>query len=471
METEVPAEEGQSRYCSYERIGEGGLGEIFRAWDSHMGRWVAIKRMRRGLDKTANTTGSLVDESRKLAALQHPNILTVYDFGEDQEGLFVVTEFLEGRTLEQWTQGQSITLEAWFPLAQQTLEALTAAHHIDLIHRDLKPANIMVLQLPSEAVQFKVLDFGLAKFQPKPSSQTMVMEDTIMGSVDTIAPEQINRGLVDSRTDLYAMGCVYYYALTGKYPFTGETIPEMIVSHLEHHVIPLGTHRPDLPPPVCEWVMRLIMPSSDDRPKSARVALQELRGLMSPSSVSPPSRMDASEARQVSRGFLWTALVIALLLGAVAVLLYRHAKAAAPAPAAGSTVAAVPQTNAPSVPVAESHTEAGSPVAKADGVFLPTDLGALRAHLNQKVVVEGRVEAVGQSDSKTVRYLNFDRKPRAAIALVFFVVQNKEDFSDAKLNAYVGQRVRAEGKVSDFKGALQMVVDRPSQIQVLKETR
>ena len=124
-------------------------------------------------------------------------------------------------------------------MVDQTLEALIAAQEIDMLHRDIKPSNVMVSWLPSGRFQVKLLDFGLAKLSQTPALQTINHGDAIMGSIYFMAPEQFDRELLDARTDLYSLGCLYYYGLTGSYPFDGDSAPEVMIAHIEHSVKPL----------------------------------------------------------------------------------------------------------------------------------------------------------------------------------------------------------------------------------------
>jgi serine/threonine protein kinase len=156
----------------------------------------------------------------------------------------------------------------------QTQEALIAAQDLGIVHRDLKPGNVMLTWLPSGKFQVKIVDFGLAKFSPKASLQTLDQSDSIYGSIFFMAPEQFERVPLDSRTDMYAIGCVYYFSLTGKNPYDGDTAPQVMASHLGHLVTPLNELRPDLPRWLCDWVMWHINRAPADRPSDARESLQ-----------------------------------------------------------------------------------------------------------------------------------------------------------------------------------------------------
>ncbi|MGI9240160.1 MAG: protein kinase domain-containing protein, partial [Verrucomicrobiales bacterium] len=266
------------RYELKGKIGEGGIGTVHQAFDTQLKRDVAIKRL---IPVDGGTTEAaaenLIKEATTLSALQHPNIVTVYDVGSDDQGGFVVMELLKGETFDETINRGALTYADFHNVVTQTLEALIAAHHTGLIHRDLKPSNLMVNWMPSGKFQIKILDFGLAKFSKQPSVQTIDQGDAILGSIYFMAPEQFERIPLDARTDLYSMGCMYYQSLTGKFPFDGDTAPMVMASHLQNRVQPLANLRPDLPLWLCDWVMWLISRKMDDRPESAKFAYERFQ--------------------------------------------------------------------------------------------------------------------------------------------------------------------------------------------------
>ena len=267
----------EERYEIKGKIGQGGLGAVYRAQDVRMNREVAIKRIVANPEDTSiseEATRQLLKEAGSLASLQHPNIVTIYDVGTDDDGPFVVMELLTGETLEELIGKGSFTWPDFRQLAMQTLEALIAAQELHLVHRDLKPCNIMLTWLPSGKFQVKIVDFGLAKLSSKPSLQTIDQSDGVFGSIYFMAPEQFERLPIDLKADLYAIGCVFYYALTGTYPYDGDTAAEVMASHLQHHVTPLQEVREGIPVWACDWIMWHINRQSEDRPESAREALK-----------------------------------------------------------------------------------------------------------------------------------------------------------------------------------------------------
>ncbi len=275
----VDASQEPGRYQILTKIGQGGIGAVYRARDTALKREVAIKRLLPQCEKPEeerNTTEELVREASLLSKLQHPNIVTVYDAGIDEDGGFVVMELIDGETIDETIGRGALTYGDFKGVAEQALEGLIAAQEIDMLHRDLKPSNVMISWLPSGRFELKLLDFGLAKVTQRPSLQTVQHGDAILGSIYFMAPEQFEREPLDGRTDLYSMGCLFYYALAGAYPFDGEHGAEVMTKKLEHQVVPLHERRPDIPPGVCDWVMRLMARGREGRPATAKLALEEL---------------------------------------------------------------------------------------------------------------------------------------------------------------------------------------------------
>jgi len=271
------------RYQIQGKIGQGGLGAVYKAFDTHLRREVAIKRVltpdEASKDDVNEAAEKLMQEATVLSTLNHPNIVSIFDVGRDESGGFVVMELLDGETLDATVERGLLTLKDFEQVVNQTLEALIAAQSKNMLHRDLKPSNIMVNWLPSGKFQIKILDFGLAKISENPSVQTIDQGDAILGSIYFMAPEQFERRKLMAATDMYAMGCIYYNCLTGKYPFDGESAPQVMAAHLQHKVKPLRDLRPDLPDEVCQWVMWMINRDMTKRPQSAREALDRFPSL------------------------------------------------------------------------------------------------------------------------------------------------------------------------------------------------
>ena len=267
----------EERYEIRGKIGQGGLGAVYKGYDTRMNREVAIKRISVSNDDPAlaeESTRQLIKEAGALASLQHPHIVTVYDVGSDEDGPYVVMELINGKTLDELIERAPLTWPDFRELAIQTQEALIAAQELDLIHSDIKPSNLMLTWLPSGKFQIKIVDFGLATLTHSQTKEELEELEAVFGSIFFMAPEQFERVPIDARTDVYAMGCVYYQALTGTYPFRGNTGNEVMISHLHHKVIPLQEIRADIPLWACDWIMWQLNRQPADRPASAREALQ-----------------------------------------------------------------------------------------------------------------------------------------------------------------------------------------------------
>ena len=279
----------EERYEIRGKIGQGGLGSVYRAFDNSLKREVAIKRIITSSDprQREEAIRQMSYETGALAAVQNPHIVTIYDVGADDDGPYVVMEYIKGNTVDELIEKAPLTWRDFREFVLQVQEGLIAAQDLGMVHRDLKPSNLMINWLPSGKFQVKIVDFGLAKFSPKPSLQTVDQNDSVYGSIFFMAPEQFERVPLDARTDMYAIGCVYYFALTGSTPFQGDTGPQVMAAHLEHRVTPLDQLRPDIPKWACDWVMWHMNRRQDDRPSSARDALQTF---VSIDSVAPASQ-------------------------------------------------------------------------------------------------------------------------------------------------------------------------------------
>jgi len=268
------------RYQIHERIGQGGRGSVYRAVDTQLKRDVAVKRIAvpdgASPEEIARIGDKLMREATAMSALNHPNIVTIFDVRRDEEGGFVVMELINGDTLHDVVKRNPLTLEDFREVAQQSLEALIAASEANMLHRDIKPGNIMLMWLPSHKFQVKILDFGLAKISQQPSLQTVDHGKSIVGSIHFMAPEQFELRELTAATDLYALGAVFYFCLTGKYPFDGDSMAKVMTAHLAGTYEPLDKLRPDLPSDLSQWVMWLMNRDMESRPQSAREALDLL---------------------------------------------------------------------------------------------------------------------------------------------------------------------------------------------------
>ena len=249
-------------------IAKGGGASVHLGWDRRTNREVAIKRA-----AAKDGESALLNEAGVLRLIRHPNIVSVLDAGEDDEGPFVVMELVIGKTLEDMVADRPLDEVEFEQVATQSLEALVAAHAMNVVHQDLKPQNLMVGKDDAGRLKVKVLDFGVAREATPSGYPAAKNEGPVMGSLFFMAPERFERAPGDERSDLYSLGCVLYYALTRQPPFQGDTAPLVMVAHLRHQFTPLAEMRPDLPAFIVRWVEWLLRRRPEDRPATASIAL------------------------------------------------------------------------------------------------------------------------------------------------------------------------------------------------------
>jgi len=238
------------RYLITDRLGAGGMGEVFLAKDMRLERLVALKILSAEFSRNGDRIRRFVQEAKAVSALNHPNILTIYEIGQFDALHFIVTEFIKGDTLRQRLKDERMTLREILDIAVQTAAALAAAHEAGIIHRDIKPENVM-LRVDGLV---KVLDFGLSKLIEEKrktvdskeafSAQVQTTPGMVMGTVAYMSPEQARGLQVDAQTDVWSLGVVLYEMLTRKQPFTGETKSDTIASILTNEPVPLAENAP-----------------------------------------------------------------------------------------------------------------------------------------------------------------------------------------------------------------------------------
>jgi serine/threonine protein kinase/Tol biopolymer transport system component len=269
-----------AQYNIEEHVGQGGMGSVYRAWDTHLRRRVAIKVLRTSLEKrAAEMRARLLVEARSAAGLNHPNIVTIYEIGRTETLDYIAMEFVQGKTLHSLIAGQPMPLNLALNYGAQIADAVSAAHATGVTHRDLKPANIMI----TERGRLKVLDFGLAKLaEPADESgATQTLELTVRGSAvgtpSYMSPEQAQGKAVDSRSDIFALGAILYEMLTGRRAFPGDSLAAVMAAILMVEPPPISTVR-EVPPELDRLIARCLRKDVERRLQHAgdlKIALQE----------------------------------------------------------------------------------------------------------------------------------------------------------------------------------------------------
>jgi len=248
-----------NRYRLGERLAAGGMGSVYRAVDETLGRQVAVKALRRELADDPTFLERFRREARAAAALSHPGVAAIYDYGEVEGQPFIVMELVEGENLaERVAAGGPLPWQEAFAIGEQVAAALAAAHAHGLVHRDVKPANIML----GRDGRAKVTDFGIAQAA---QAATLTRTGMVLGSANYVAPEQAKGGHVGPAADLYSLGCVLFEAVTGETPYHGGNAVAIATQHVSAPVPDPRELRPELPAQAATLIMRALRKQPDAR--------------------------------------------------------------------------------------------------------------------------------------------------------------------------------------------------------------
>jgi eukaryotic-like serine/threonine-protein kinase len=274
-------------YRVLSRLGAGGMGEVYLAQDTKLGRRVALKVLPAYFTQDESRVHRFQQEARAASALNHPNILTIHEIGQVDGRHFIATEFIDGETLRERMRRMNMKLSEVLDISTQVASALAAAHEVGIVHRDIKPENIM---LRSDGY-IKVLDFGLAKLVELASdgqttdseALTKALVNTeagmIMGTASFMSPEQARGQAVDARTDIWSLGVVLYEMVTGRAPFEGATPSHVIVALMEKEPPPLTTLVPEAPAELDRIVTKALMKEREERYQTAKDLSLDLKSL------------------------------------------------------------------------------------------------------------------------------------------------------------------------------------------------
>ena len=259
------------RYAVIEKIGSGGMAEVFRARDELLGRDVAVKVLSERLSTDSQFVERFRREAQSAANLNHPNIVSLYDYGSDEGTNFIVMEFIDGQPLSEVIADQGPLMpERAAEIAHDVATALERAHASGLVHRDIKPGNIMV----TKSGETKVTDFGIARALD--ADQSMTQTGMVMGTAAYLSPEQAQGNPVDARSDIYSLGCVLYEMLSGGSPFSGDTPLAIAYKHVREHARPPSALNPDVPAALDAIAMKALAKNPDNRYSSAAEMAEDL---------------------------------------------------------------------------------------------------------------------------------------------------------------------------------------------------
>src|SRR5262245_28281831 len=333
-----------SHYQVLSLLGAGGMGEVYLAQDTNLGRKVALKLLPPAFTRDQERVRRFEREARSASALNHPNILTIYEVGVVGETHFIATEFIDGQTLRERLRGGRLELSEALDIGAQIANALSAAHEAGIVHRDIKPENVMVRR--DRLV--KVLDFGLAKL----SEQRLVEQSTVadggiedkakvstatgvvMGTVSYMSPEQARGQKVDRRTDIFSLGVVIYEMIAGRRPFEGATMSDVIAALLTAEPPPLRQHCAVATAELERVVGKCLAKDREARYQSAEELLAELNTLW-PGSQEEKGAATRGTVGAGTRLALWrrpviVAIAITLIVGLAWFLFWRRAPAVQP---------------------------------------------------------------------------------------------------------------------------------------------
>jgi serine/threonine protein kinase len=286
-------------------VGRGGMGEVYRALDRRLERPVALKLLTERLSDDDAFRKRLLRESRIAASLDHPNVVPIYEAGEADGRLFIAMRFVDGTDLKGLLRQEgALASERAVAIVAQVADALDAAHGKGLVHRDVKPSNVLLDQQGGREHTY-LADFGLTQSV----SDRGPTDGQLMGTVDYVAPEQIRGDEVDSRADVYALGCLLFETLTGTLPFTGASDVAVIYAHLEGDPPTASERLPGLPLELDDVLARAMAKDPDERQQTCRQLVDEVR-----------EALGLGRSERNSRSILLAALVVGAVLIAAAIV-------------------------------------------------------------------------------------------------------------------------------------------------------
>ncbi len=274
------------RYRIVAKLGEGGMGAVYRGEQISLKRAVAVKVLKPELGANQMVLRRFNAEAEAVAKLSHPNTVNIYDFGQDSDGsVFIAMELIDGRSLRGALQHEGpFTATRAIAIALQVAASLADAHAHSIVHRDLKPDNVMLQDRGRQKDVVRVLDFGIAKLRDenRATQQAMTQAGDMLGTPQYMAPEQIRGEAIDGRVDIYALGCMIYEMVTGRMPYEAPTVMAMLSKHLLEQAVPPSQRRPDLniPPAIDQLVLAAMAKNPAARPATMELFGEQLQALL-----------------------------------------------------------------------------------------------------------------------------------------------------------------------------------------------
>jgi serine/threonine protein kinase len=411
-----------SHYKILEKLGEGGMGVVYKARDTHLDRFVAIKVLPPEKVADPERKQRFVQEAKAASALNHPNIITIYDIDQGEGIDFIAMEYVDGRTLDELIGRKGLKLSEALKVSVQMADALAAAHEAGIVHRDLKPGNVMV----TGKGQVKVLDFGLAKLTEVAESgegvtrtlESLTEEGMIVGTVSYMSPEQGEGKKVDARSDIFSFGAVLYEMVTGQRAFPGESNLAILTAILREEPKAISQFVKGVPQELEKIIKRCLRKDRQRRWQTmtdVKVGLQDLKEEMDSGSLA------AAGMPQPKRrlGLIWAAVLLALVAAFAAFLWLTHSSSKTPP----SPMTAIPLTSDPGFEMAPSFSPDGNQVAyvadggKGDWGLYIKQIGSGSPFLRAKSTRE-EIGPLWSPDGGSIAFLRGLGPDKAAVLLI-----------------------------------------------------
>ncbi len=400
-----------NRYVIHGRLGKGGMAVVYRATDTQMGRDVAVKVLRTDVaDEVA--AKRLIREAKGAGALNHPNIITIFDRGIADDRVYIAMEILQGQELSGLMEEVgAIPVERALKICEQVASALAVAHAEGIIHRDIKPENLFLLSRGGGDI-VKMLDFSIAKLPKEMVTQQLTRAGSVFGTPHYMAPEQVEGKQAVPQTDLYALGAVLYELIAGEPPFDGKSVIDILLKHVKSPAPRLEREGLELPPGLGELVQELLAKKPADRPESAEAVRERLSDMLRDVRRSRPA---ANAAPAAAPSSVPTPVEVAIPAPPRAI---PRMPTQAPRPPAAAPSAALP---------------AAHPGAAADDDERTIVGVGMSAQLNEMIKAQRATQAAAQAQSA----------PAAKAPTAPFPVPPAEDADDAKTMAVSRETLEA----------------------------